>query len=95
MVVESWESVLANLNVPLFVQGTFCECLQTAYTKTFTMELMNISGIKDLNKKKVEELLYLQVFVLSPRSEGWPRWDRYRGFGAFCKIQFMSHDDLG
>ena len=53
------ESVQANLNVPLFARGTFCERLQTACTKQFATELMNISGLWDLNEKKVEELFYL------------------------------------
>ena len=59
-------------------RATFCaryffERLRIACTKTFTAELMDVSGLWDLNKKKVEELLYLLVFVWSPRSEGWPR----------------------
>ena len=58
--------------------ATFCaryffECLWIACTKTFTAELMDVSGLWDFNKKKGEELLYLLVFVWSPRSEGWPR----------------------
>ena len=69
MVVESWESVQANLNVPLFAQGTFCKRLRIACTKTFTAELTNISGSWNLKKKKVEELLYFEVFVWNPRSE--------------------------
>ena len=73
MVVESWESVQVNQNVPLFMRGTFCERLRIACTKTFTAELMDVSGLWGLNEKKVEELLYLLVFVWSPRSEGWPR----------------------
>ena len=53
---------------------TFCvrhffERLRIACTKTFTAELMDVSGLWDLNEKKVEELLYLLVFVWSPRSE--------------------------
>ena len=72
MVVESWESVQANQNVPLFARGTFCERLWIACTKTFTTELMDVSGLWDLNEKKVEEMLYLLVFVWSPRSERWP-----------------------
>ena len=69
MVVESWELVQANQNVPLFTRATFCERLRIACTKTFTAELMDVSGLWDLNEKKVEELLYLLVFVWSPRSE--------------------------
>ena len=72
MVVESWESVQAN-KMPHFCAMHFCEHLQIACTRTFTTELMDVSGLWDLNKKKVEGLLYLLVFVWSPRSEGWPR----------------------
>ena len=32
-----------------------------------------VMGLTFVNKKKVEELLCLLVFVLSPRSERWPR----------------------
>ena len=59
MVVESWESVQANLNVPLFVQGTFCDHLTT---KLFTTELMNLYRLWDLN----ESVLYL-FGLCSPR----------------------------
>ena len=51
----------------------FFERLRITYTKPFTAELMDVSGLWNLNDKKVEELLYLLVFVWSPRSEGWPR----------------------
>ena len=37
--------------------------------KMFTAELMDVSGLWYLDEKKVEELLYLLVFVYSPRSE--------------------------
>ena len=55
-------------------RATFCtrqffERLRIACTKPFTVELMDVSGLWDLNKKKVEELLCLLVFVWSPRSE--------------------------
>ena len=63
MVLESWESILGNQNVPLFVRDTFCECLRVACTNAVAAELMNVSGLEDLNDKKVEELLYLLVFV--------------------------------
>ena len=33
---------------------------------------MNVSGIWDLNEQKVEEFLYLLVFIWNPRSESWP-----------------------
>ena len=70
MVLESWESILGNQNVPLFTRGTFCERLRVACTKAVAAELMNVSGLWDLNKKKEEEFLYLLVFLWSPRSEG-------------------------
>ena len=73
MVLESWESDEANLNAPLFGRGTFHERLRMACTKPIAAELMDVSGLWDLNEKKVEELLCLLVFVWSPRSEGWPR----------------------
>ena len=68
MVVESWELVQANQNVPPFTRGTSCEHLQIACTKTFTAKLMDVSGLWDLNEKKVEEFLYLLVVVWSPIS---------------------------
>ena len=40
-----------------------------ACTNTIATKLMDISGLYDLDEKKVEELLYLLVFVWSPRSE--------------------------
>ena len=67
--VESWESVKANLNAPLFAQDTR-EHLRIACTKMLTAELMDVSRLWDLNENKVEELLYLLVFDWSPRSEG-------------------------
>ena len=53
MVVESWKSVQVTLNAPIFARGTFCECLQIAYTKTFTAELMDIFELWDLNSRRV------------------------------------------
>ena len=47
----------------------FFERLRIACAKAITAELMDISGLWDLNEKKVKELLYLLVFVWSPRSE--------------------------
>ena len=60
MVVESWESLQGNLNVPLWARHFF-KRLRIECTKAFTAELMNVSGLWDLNEKKVE-LLYLLVF---------------------------------
>ena len=73
MVLESWESIQGNQNVPLLARGTFCERLQIACTKVLAAELMNVSGLCDLNEQNVEEFLCLLVFVWSPRSERWPR----------------------
>ena len=73
MVLESWESIQGILNAPLFARGAFCERLRLACTEALAAELMNVSGLWDLNEQKVEELLYLLVFVWSPRSERWPR----------------------
>ena len=58
---------------PSFCTRHYFVRLQIACTKRFTVELMDVSGLWDLNKKKVEELLYPQVFVWSPRSKVWPR----------------------
>ena len=63
MVLESWESIQGNLDAPLFARGT-CERLQIACTDALAVELMNVSGLWDLNEQRVEELLCLLVFVL-------------------------------
>ena len=46
-----------------FCARHFFDRLRMAYTKTFTVELMDVSGSWNLNEKKVEELLYVLVFV--------------------------------
>ena len=51
-------------NIPLFTRVTFCEHLRIACTKTFTAELMDVSGLWNLNEKKVEGLFYLLIFGL-------------------------------
>ena len=56
-----------------FYARHFFEHLRIACTKPFTAELMDVSRLWNLNEKKVKEFLYLLVFVLSPRSERWPR----------------------
>ena len=61
MVVELWESMQGNQNVPLLREALF-ERLRIACTKRFTPELMDVSGLWDLNENKIEELLYLLVF---------------------------------
>ena len=58
---------------PTFCARHFCDRLQRGCTEALAVELMNVSGLWDLNELKVEELLYLLVFVWSPRSERWPR----------------------
>ena len=45
--------------MPLFARGTSFEHLQIAFTKVFTVELMDISGLWGLNHWTVKELLYL------------------------------------
>ena len=50
MVLESWESVQANQNVPTFCARHFIECFQIACTKSFTVELMVVSGLWDMLK---------------------------------------------
>ena len=45
-----------------FYARQFCERLRIACTQTFTVELMDISGLWDLSEKEVEELFYLLVF---------------------------------
>ena len=75
MVLESWESIQGNQNVPLFARGTFCKRLRVSCTKAVAAEVMNVSELWDLNEQRVEEeeFLCLLVFVWSPRSERWPR----------------------
>ena len=51
-----------------FYTRHFFERLRIAYIKLFIAELVDVSGLYNLNEKKVEELLYLLVFVWSPRS---------------------------
>ena len=58
---------------PTFCVRHFCEHLRMACTKTIATDLMNVSRLWCLNQWTVEELLYLLVFVWSPRSERWPR----------------------
>ena len=46
--------------IPNFCARHFFEHLQIACTKMLTTELMDVSGLWDLNEKKVEGLLYLE-----------------------------------
>ena len=61
---------------PLFAQDT-CERLQTACAKAcakaMATELMNISGLWDLDELKVGELLYLLVFGVLEVKDGLDR----------------------
>ena len=65
MVLESWESIQGNQNVPLFARGTFCEHLRVACTKALAVELMNVSGLWDLNVQKVEVSLSSGLYLES------------------------------
>ena len=49
--------------LPTFCARHLFEHLRVACTKTFTAKLMDVSGLWDFNEKKVEELLYLLIFV--------------------------------
>ena len=60
-----------ELKCATFCTRNFFERLQMASTETFTAELMDVSRLWGLNKRKVEELIFLLVLVWSPRSEGW------------------------
>ena len=62
MVLESWESIQGNHNLPLFVRGTFCERLQVACMKVVAAGFINVSGLWDLNEQKVEDLLKEESF---------------------------------
>ena len=63
----------SELRCPTFSARHFFKRLRIACTKPFTTELMDDFGLWDLNEMKVKELLYLLVFVWSPRREVWPR----------------------
>ena len=60
---------MQSADIKSFCVRHFFKRLRIAYTKVITAELMDNSGLWDLNEKKVKELLYLLVFVWSPRSE--------------------------
>ena len=60
----------------------------------FTAELMDVSGLWDPNEKKVKELLYLLVYVWSPRSEGWPRYENIDKNGKNFMYWNVSPDAL-
>ena len=73
MVLESWESIQGNQNVPLFTRGTFCERLRVACTKALAAELMSVPGLWNLNEKKVEEFLCRLVFGVLEVKDGLDR----------------------
>ena len=56
-----------------FCARHFCDHLQTACTKAITAELMNVSGLWDLNELKVQELLCLLVFGVLEVKDGLDR----------------------
>ena len=93
MAVESWESVQGNQNVPLWHEVCFW-ALADGMHKTFTIEIMDVSGLWDLNKKKAEELLYHLVFVRSPGSERWPgikkRNSKIACIGMWPRVHFLD-----
>ena len=49
--------------IPTFCARYSFERLHIACTKTATAELINVFRLKDVNKLKVEQLLYLLVFI--------------------------------
>ena len=51
-----------------FCARCFFERLQISCTKIFTVELIDVSRLQDLNKRKIEEFFYIPVFVWNPRS---------------------------
>ena len=55
-----------------FPRKTLFQACANSIHKTI-VELMNVSELWDLNEKRVDELLYLLVYVWSPGSERWPR----------------------
>ena len=70
----------------LFCEAPFASaCKLYSQIKLNAAELMNVSGLQDLNEEKVEELVYLLVFVWSPRSERWPRQDRQKKYDKNSK----------
>ena len=74
-----------------FLHEVLFERLRIVCTKMFTAELMDISGLCDLNEKKVEELLQLSSgLVCNPRSKRWPRQDRYEKAGETAIIHALE-----
>ena len=57
----------------IFCVRHICEHLRIACTKQFTAELMDVSGLWDLNQWTVEELLYLLVFEVLKAKDGLDR----------------------
>ena len=70
------------------------DCLRIACTKPFTAELMDVSGLCDLNEKKVEELLYLLVFgVLEVKYDldrtGMIKWQKIACIGMRPRMHLL------
>ena len=57
MVLESWESIQGNQNVPLFARGTFYERLRVACTKAVAAELalecLRVMGLERAENRRV------------------------------------------
>ena len=49
---------------PTFCARHFFERLRIACTKIFTTELVDVSGLQDLDEKRVDEVLYWFFFVV-------------------------------
>ena len=62
-----------------FLREALFRALANSMHKRFTAELMDVSGLWDLNEKKVEELLYLLVFgVLEAKYDQVRKIDKKR-----------------
>ena len=65
--------------MPHFMHEALFEHSQIACTKRFTTELIDISRLKDLNKKKIQELLYLLIFgILEAKYDLGRTGEKYR-----------------
>ena len=89
MVVESWE---ANLDAPHFLleaPGTICECWHIMYKNVHRL-VLGCLWVVTLEREEVEELLCLLVFVWSPKSEDWPRYDGHEHDRSRSPQNFMQ-----
>ena len=71
MAVESYESIQRNQNAPLLREVVFWALAESIH-KNVHCEAHGCLRVMGLKWEKVQELLYLLVFVWSPRSKGWP-----------------------